>query len=656
MNKLGLEKSPYLLQHKNNPVNWFAWGQESFEAARSQNKPIFLSIGYSTCYWCHVMEKQCFEDQEVADALSRYFISIKLDREERPDLDQIYMDAVVGLTGHGGWPMSVFLTPDLKPFFGGTYFPKAQFIPLLEKIGEVWKQDQISILESSKQLEGYLLQAGNVSEQQDSTVIEIFRSSGEYFKRSFDETFGGFGGAPKFPQPSYLAFLFRLARRTASPEYSKMAAFTLEAICRGGIYDQLDGGFHRYAVDRAWQVPHFEKMLYDNAQLVSVLVAAYQSTKEEWCLKTAKKTLDYALTILENSSGAFFAAEDAGEVGSEGEFYVWKTSELKKLVSPNQLTQLMEVYGVTEEGNFEHGTNIFFLKGKFTDLVELEPVNQLLLNARNLRERPFKDKKIITSWNGLMISALAKVAGVEGDGPYLDSAKRAANFILSNLLIDSGLKRRFCDGEAGFDGVLEDYSFLIQGLLDLHEVSGDVLYFDSAVKLQSIQDSKFWDTETGSYFFSASLDVITRKKDYNDGATPSGNSVAALNLLRLHQLTGESSYKDFYLKLKLAMLPHARRYPGAFTTFLSALDYELEDERLAVIGGEESQSFATQLRQDYQPNSSIYLASDSGPLPLRGKQSVGLQIFICSNQGCSLPIDNLVKAIEDLKPTIMRLE
>ena len=396
-------------------------------------------------------------------------------------------------------------------------------------------------------------------------------------------------------------------------------------------------------------------MLYDNAQLVSVLVAAYQTTKLEWCQDFAKKTLDYSLSILENKDGGFFAAEDAGDVGSEGEFYVWKQNELEKLIPPNELNKFKEAYGVSNSGNFEHGTNVLSFQGNFSDLPTLAAINQSLLTARALRERPFKDIKIITSWNGLMISALCSVAKLEVNSRYLDSAKKAADFVLNNLISESTLKRRFCDGEAAVDAVLEDYSFFIQGLLDLHEVSGIETYFDSAVELQSIQDSNFWDESNGGYFFSANSDLITRKKDYNDGATPSGNSVAALNLLRLHQLTGKNTYKEYFLKLKQAMLPHATKYPGAYTTFLSALDYELEDERLVVISGKGSKAAAQQLCLEFLPNTPVCFASDSGPELLRKKTSEELTIFICSNQGCSLPSDNLTKIISDLKPSILNI-
>jgi uncharacterized protein YyaL (SSP411 family) len=645
MNRLKNQKSPYLLQHKDNPVDWYSWGPEAFEAANQQSKPIFLSIGYSTCYWCHVMEKECFEDGQVAEVLNENFISIKLDREERPDVDQIYMDAVVGITGHGGWPMSVFLTPDLKPFFGGTYYPKSQFIPLLEKIGEVWKTDKQSLLQSSNQLASFLAQTKVVDQTQTVTVKELFKNAKEYFSKSFDRECGGFGGAPKFPQPSHLEFLLKLSRRSKDKEAMQMALITLEAICRGGIYDQLGGGFHRYAVDRNWLVPHFEKMLYDNAQLVSVLVSAFQSSKEAWYLEIAKETLDYCLEILESNTGGFYAAEDAGEVGTEGEFYVWEYRELEHLLTKEELESVKISYGVTEGGNFEGATNILTFGGDFSDRTAIDSVKKRLRKVRDSRERPFKDKKIITSWNGLILTALSKVIGATGDKRYLQSAMKAADFIVDNLLSTTKLQRRFCDGEAAFDGVLEDYSFLIQGLLDLYEVSGETKYFTSAESIQEMQNSLFWDDSNGAYYFAGrgSSDLITRKKDYNDGATPSGNSVSALNLLRLYQLTGLRSYEEYFTKLKAAMLPHVNKYPGAFTTFLSALDFELESQKSVVVSGEKSAEIAKAIKSNYFPNTPVYLADEDGPELLKGKTSADLKIFICSKEGCSLPIDDVGK-------------
>ncbi len=656
MNRLRFEKSPYLLQHKDNPVSWYAWGDEAFRAARELNLPIFLSIGYSTCYWCHVMEKESFEDLEVAEVLNESFISIKLDREERPDIDQIYMDAVVGITGHGGWPMSVFLTPDLKPFFGGTYFPKKQFIPLLAKIAEVWGEDMQTLLDSAEQLFGFISTRASA----ETAAVEtksLFQSAREYFQKSFDHECGGFGAAPKFPQPSNISFLYRLARRLNDEQSRKMASQTVEAICRGGIQDQLGGGFHRYAVDRNWLVPHFEKMLYDNAQLASTLAWASRAERKPELLQIAKRTLDYCISALQQPNGGFFAAEDAGEVGREGEFYVWEYRELKEVLTTEEFLAFLKVYPVTPEGNFENGTHVLSFAGDFQAEESLRPLKDKLLAVRNSRRHPFKDSKIITSWNGLMISALAQVAMLASEDLYASAAKKAADFLIENLFEEEVLKRRYCDGEASFAGVLEDYSFFIEGLLLLHEATGVNRYFTTAKNLQSLQDRYFWDEKNGGYFFASgtSSDLITRKKDFNDGATPSGNSVSALNLLRLFQLTGESAYLDRFQKLKAVMIPHVAKFPGAYATFLSALDYELESLTSIVITGpdKKTEEAITALRQQFLPNTPIYRGNEAGPALVTGKEDSNLKIFICDVQGCRLPLESIEQAQLQLKPTIL---
>ncbi|MBI4224684.1 MAG: thioredoxin domain-containing protein, partial [Deltaproteobacteria bacterium] len=476
-NRLGETKSPYLLQHKDNPVHWFPWGEEAFQAAREENKIIFLSIGYSTCYWCHMMEKDSFEKQEVADVLNQHFISIKVDREEHPDIDQIYMDAVVGMTGQGGWPMSVFLTPDLKPFFGGSFFWQAQFIQILNNIQQTWQKEPQKILASGAKITDFLREKTGGAAAEIS--IGLLKKAFAQFQQSFDKTHGGFGQAPKFPHSMNLALLLRIHHRTGNREALGMVTQSLDAMAVGEIYDKIGGGFHRYATHDDWNEPHYEKMLYDNALLAFTYLEGYQVTKNKNYAEVVKGIFRYFLGEMTDPQGGFYSAQDAGEVGKEGEYY------------------------------------------------------HLNKENRAQAEPPAKDDKILTSWNGLMIAALAKGYQVLGDEKYLKAAQASARFIQNNLYKNGKLLRRFREGEAKFDGTLEDYAFLIHGLLSLYEADGNADWVHWALKLQTKQDEIFWDEENGGYFMGDPNDpaLLVKKKELHDGATPSGNAVAALNLV-----------------------------------------------------------------------------------------------------------------------------
>lgn len=648
VNHLRQEKSPYLLQHKDNPVAWFAWGQEAFQAARELDRPIFLSIGYSTCYWCHVMEHDSFESEEVASLLNDHFISIKVDREERPDVDQIYMDAVVGISGHGGWPMSVFLTPDRKPFFGGTFFPKQQFIPLLKKIDEVWQSDRQSILTSADQIFTFLNAKAPASEGKISLKDSLSKAF-SYYAKSFDTEFGGFGSAPKFPQPNNLELLLRLWRRTGKEEALFMVEKTLDQICRGGIYDHVGGGFHRYATDRMWLTPHFEKMLYDNAQLVNVLLHAYQATKTPHYLKKAADTLDYCLRDLALLEGGFASAEDAGEVGEEGEFYVWESAELEHTLSEEEYDLLSKLFTVSDVGNFENHKNILSLQPetKFEEIdnPKIQEILAKLNRLRSARERPLRDNKVLTSWMALLISAFAEGYAVTGDERFLSAALKAERFQREKLSDGRKLLRRFCDNDSRFPGFLEDYSYLIQALIDLYQVSGEASLSKRALELQDTQDELFWDFEKGGYFFATSelTELIVRKKDFNDGATPSGNSVSAMNLLRLFQLSGDSKYLDRYRELVTAMAPFAEKYPTAYATFICALDYEHENFRSVVASEKTWKQTLRTLKQEFLPNMIIAKADPKGPTLVSGKDE---GIYICDAQGC-MPPETDVESIKE---------
>ena len=557
MNRLALEKSPYLLQHANNPVDWWPWGEEAFAAARQQDKPIFLSIGYSTCHWCHVMERESFEVDSIAEVLNRDFISIKLDREERPDIDRIYMLFVQATTGSGGWPMSVWLTPDLKPFYGGTYFPpenrsgRPGFRTVLEQLAKTWANDRPRILTSTGPILDQLKQHVDFAPGDD--LIDARKASESlYFSlsRSFDKNLGGFGAAPKFPRPVTLNFLLRHHYLSGAEDSLEMAVKTLTEMAMGGMNDLLGGGFHRYSVDSQWFVPHFEKMLYDQAQLVTAYIEAYQITANPALAQTARETLDYVLRDLRHPEGGFYSAEDADSVidpahphdKGEGAFYIWSWEQLESIVGAERMPWFAKRFGVERNGNVHEdphaeftGKNILYLSNKDTDPLPDELRDQLLA-ARGKRVRPHLDDKILTSWNGLMISAFALAARALTEPRYLAAAEAAAAFIEAKLITPNGiLLRRFRDGDAAIPGFLDDYSSFAYALIDLYEATAKDAYLALAKKLCADMRDLFEDPINGGFYSTTEADpnVLLRIKDDYDGAEPSGNSVAAQVLLRL---------------------------------------------------------------------------------------------------------------------------
>lgn len=661
-NHLGREKSPYLLQHKDNPVHWYAWGKEAFEAARKENKLIFLSIGYSTCHWCHVMEHESFETQEVADVMNRHFISIKVDREERPDVDKIYMDAVVGMTGRGGWPLSVFLTPDLKPFFGGTYYPKDAFIKILQNVNQLWETQREKIVESGQQLATHLQEATqNVTGQKvsEDLLVKAF----DFFRSRFDETWGGFGPPPKFPKSVELSLLLRIHHRSGESDALKMVETTLDKMARGGMYDHLGGGFARYSTDKKWLVPHFEKMLYDNALLVVTYLEAYQVTGKSLYSSVARETLDYILRAMTDKQGGFYSAEDADSEGEEGKFYVWNEGKLSAILSPAEFDLFKKVYGVTPEGNFaEHGkpnhhANILSLSNEFGWEIKEDPrlknAQKKLFEVREKRIHPHKDDKILTDWNGLMIAAMAKGYQVLGDERYLEAAQNSAKFIRDQLWAkippkgDFQLLHRYRDGESRIEAMLDDYSFLIHGLISLYESDFNPDWLSWARDLQDKQDELFWDTKEGGYFLTPENqpDLIVRGKEYYDGALPSGNSVALLNLLRLMGLTFETRYRDQAVKL-FTVFPLSR-HPAGAATALMAVDYHLgRSKEIAVIGMEHSpqtQEMRRFLYQSFLPNKVLamgYGEKKDESVPLlsnRGLIDKRTTIYVCEGGTCLMP-------------------
>ncbi len=660
-NRLSKEKSPYLLQHKNNPVDWYPWGEEAFQKARTENKLIFLSIGYSTCHWCHVMEHDSFEKQEVADVLNRHYVSIKVDREERPDIDHLYMDAVMAMTGSGGWPLSSFLTPDLKPFFGGTFFWKDQFIELLKRVNHAWQEQPEKLKESGKELaihmQGMSKKGEGIVSLDDSILQEAF----QLYHQTFDDVFGGFGNAPKFPRSTDLSLLLRIYRRSGKKEALDMVEKMLDQMARGGMYDHLGGGFHRYSTDARWLVPHFEKMLYDNALLSWTYLEAYQVTGKEMYAEVSREVLNYVLRDMEAPTGGFYSAEDADSEGEEGKFYVWTEAELKSLLTPTEFEKISAVYAVTSAGNFEHQTNIFHLDPDADWSVKKDPLivsaHQKLFEVRKKRIHPYKDDKVLTSWNGLMIQAFAKGYQVLGDKRYLQAAQNAALFIQKYLYQAEKLLRRYRDGEARFSGFLEDYAFLIHGLLELYQSDFNPDWIEWAEKLQNKQDELFWDKKEGGYFFSEvnSTDLFVRKKESYDGATPSGNSVSALNLLRLYGFTLNREHDKKAEATFGFISKDVERYPPGYSMALCALDYKLDlAVEVAVIGKKEdpaTQDILRFLQKNFLPNKVMAFLDTAQPtkyLPkiLEGRKILkdNTTVYVCEKNVCKAPTDNMGEA------------
>ncbi len=579
-NRLIHEKSPYLLQHAHNPVHWHPWCDDAFERARAENKPIFLSIGYSTCHWCHVMERESFENDVIAGLLNRHFVSIKVDREERPDIDRVYMAFVQATTGSGGWPMSVFLTPERKPFFGGTYFPPQTrwghpgFAEVLERVAEAWRLDRSAIIDSSGDVLDQL-RAHTEALPAVTGAKPVVLDSGFYsFRRIFDTKDGGFGGAPKFPRIAVHNFLMRYWARTQNVEALEMVFATLNAMAHGGIRDQLGGGFHRYAVDGRWFVPHFEKMLYDQAQIAVSYLEAFQVSSDAYYAEVARGVLDYVLRSMTDRDGGFYSAEDADSVidpaepqtKGEGAYYIWTQAEIEAALGQAAAQWFCYAYGIEEHGNVRDdphaefaGKNILweahtadetaahFEKPSEDIRASLEASRRSLIEARGARVRPGLDDKVLTSWNGLMISAFAKGAQVLEESRYLQAAQNGANFLLARMWdADRGvLARRYREGDVAVDGFLDDYAFFAQGLLDLYETDFDARWLDAAIRLTDQMLARFEDRERGGFFSTAAGcgDLILRMKDDYDGAEPSGNSIAALNLLRLERITGRAEYR-----------------------------------------------------------------------------------------------------------------
>ncbi len=562
-NRLKSETSPYLLQHAHNPVEWYPWGEEAFQAARKHGKPVLLSIGYSTCHWCHVMEEESFEDEEIAAFLNQHYVAIKVDREQRPDLDALYMAAVQALTGSGGWPMTVWLTPDRKPFFAGTYFPprdgargaRVGFLTLLQRLSELYDNQRDGVVNQAEEIVRAIKAQMAPVPGEEMTGDSALKEASSWFAKNFDSVHGGFGSAPKFPRPAALGFLIEYGIQKRDEQAVEMATHTLKQMARGGMYDQLAGGFHRYSVDQQWLVPHFEKMLYDQAQLVVVYLDAFQITKDEEFAETARQTLDYILREMTASHGGFYSATDADSEGEEGTYFVWSQAEILSLLGKEEGALFSEFYGVTLGGNFE-GKNILHVQEALNEFARRKHLNskelrsrldagrEKLYHARSKRPPPLTDDKVITAWNGLMIGALARGFWVLGDRRYADAAVKAARFVMKELEENGRLKRSFRVGRSQGEAYLDDYAFMIWGLLELYEVTGDVAWLEKAIGYQNNLLDQFEDPTGGGFFLTSSAGepILARPKPYYDGAEPSGNSVSGLNLIKLATITDNQIY------------------------------------------------------------------------------------------------------------------
>ena len=594
-NRLAGETSPYLLQHAANPVDWYPWGEEALEKARSENKPIFLSIGYSACHWCHVMEHESFENPQIAALMNEHFVNIKVDREERPDLDQIYMSAVMAMTGHGGWPMSVFLTPQCKPFFGGTYFPPtdsrgmAGFPRVLMSVHQAWSDRREEITESAAEMTEQLRAFGAITKGTGPLDIKLLDQAARTLMRNFDPTHGGFGSAPKFPHPMDLRVLLRHHLRTKNEQALHVVRHTLDKMARGGIYDHLGGGFARYSTDERWLAPHFEKMLYDNALLSSVYLEAFQLTGDAGFRQVAREIMDYVLGRMTGDHGAFHSTEDADSEGVEGKYYVWSLAEITELLGADRAKTFCYVYDITQSGNWEDH-NIINMPRPIDQAAKLLARDQgeleadlaasraILLAAREKRVPPAMDTKVLVSWNGLMIAALALGGRVLGDDRYLEAAGRAAGFILDQMRRRDGrLLHTYKDGQAKLDAYLDDYAGLIDGLTRLYESTGEPRWVESALELAAIMIDEFADAEQGGFYFTGRRHeaLIARQKDIHDNATPSGNGLAATALLRLGALTGRGDLTASGKQALEAIQTVLEREPAACGQSLIALDFLL---------------------------------------------------------------------------------
>ncbi|HEY2839221.1 MAG TPA: thioredoxin domain-containing protein [Pirellulales bacterium] len=686
-NRLAQETSPYLLQHANNPVDWYPWGPDALARAAQEDRPIFLSIGYSACHWCHVMEHESFENPQLAELLNAEFVPIKVDREERPDLDQVYMNAVQMLTGRGGWPMSMFLTPELKPFFGGTYWPPHRkmgmpgFDEVLMAVADAWKHRRAELTSQADQLTLRLGALGDLPAGEAELDRAPLAAAEQALGRLFDPAHGGFGGAPKFPHPMDLRLLLRLWRHSGRQNLLDMARHTLDKMASGGIYDHLGGGFHRYSVDERWLVPHFEKMLYDNALLTTCYLEAFQATGEPRYERVVRETLDYTLREMCDPAGGFLSTQDADSEGVEGKFYVWTPAEIEQALGAAAAKTFCYVYDVSHEGNFEE-QNILNLPKMFdqcsrilqrdrTELeAELAVSRAKLLAVRSQRVWPGLDDKVLVSWNGLMIAAMAQAGAALNEPRYVEQASRAARFILDQMRRPDGrLLHTYRQGQARFDAYLDDYACLADALVTLYEATFDEGWIHEAVSLADIVLERFTDAERGGFFYTADdhEELVARPKDIQDSSVPSGSAMAATALLRLGRLSGRTDYLNAAIETIRSFVPMMRDYPTATGQMLLALDFHLgPTPELALVAGEETATSAVlaDLRRRFWPNKVLALRTDPerGAAELApmfaGKQSIapGPTLYVCEHFACQEPIAGEAKILAAWRDLASRVE
>ncbi|MEK7803489.1 MAG: thioredoxin domain-containing protein [Deltaproteobacteria bacterium] len=677
-NKLIFEKSPYLLQHAYNPVHWFPWGDEAFEKARRENKPIFLSIGYSTCHWCHVMEEESFDDSEVARLMNEVFVSIKADREERPDIDSIYMAVCQMLTGSGGWPLTILMTPDKKPFFAGTYFPKESrygrigMLELVPQIQEVWSKHYDEVVDSVNQITK-ALQKVSIDVSGKEINETALKATYIQLSQSFDEDYSGFSTAPKFPSSHSLYFLLRYWRRGNNKRTLEIVERTLQAMRYGGVYDHIGFGFHRYATDREWLIPHFEKMLYDQAMIAMAYIEAYQATKKEEFGNTAREIFTYVLRDMTAPDGGFYSAEDADSEGEEGKFYLWTEEEIKQSLSREEAEFAIQIFNVEKDGNFSEeitghkiGKNILHFSKSLKEIAlalnreeqdvrrSLEEVRKKLFEVREKRIHPYKDDKILTDWNGLMIVALAKGAQVFDEQRYAEAAQCAGDFILNTMQREDGrLLHRYREGEAAVLANVNDYAFLIWGLIELYESTFEVRYLKNAIDLSNDLIKHFWDEKEGGFYFTAddSEELLIRWKDVYDGALPSGNSVAVLNFIRLARMTGNPKFQETALQIVKTFSRRVLQSLISYTQFMSAVDFLIGPSYEIVIVGDSKADDTTvmlkALREQFIPNKVVLFRPADVKLPeittltaftsnligIEGKATA----YVCQDYACKLP-------------------
>lgn len=658
-NRLAGETSPYLLQHADNPVNWYPWGEEAFSRAQAEDKPILLSIGYSACHWCHVMEHESFKNEEIASIMNENFINIKVDREERPDLDSIYMEAVQVMTGRGGWPLTVFLAPNGKPFFGGTYFPPEDmhgipgFPRVLRTVADAYQNRRSEIEATVQQIVTALTSKTKISAAKEPLVTDILKQAYQSLRQDFDKENGGFGTAPKFPQPMALEFLLRYFHRSQNIYALEIVNLTLEKMAKGGIYDQLGGGFHRYSTDSEWLVPHFEKMLYDNALLSQIYLHAYLVTSDQLYRSIAEETLDYVLREMTDPQGGFYSTQDADSEGVEGKYYLWTPQEITEVLGKKDNKALSDYFGVTAGGNFE-GQNILYVTRGLEPGASniIEQAKEALLKRREQRVKPGRDEKILASWNGLMLASLAEAACILDRQDYLAAAVANGSFLLDSMVVNGYLQHTYKGGQAKIDGYLRDYALVIDGLLALHQATFSGEYLRQAIRLGEVMVEQFWDEAAHTFYDTGHSheDLFARPRIMYDGALPSGLSAATLVLLKLTKLTDKEQFEQISMRSLQSMQESMRQHPLGFSNWLCALDFYLSTPKVIAIIALRDNPMTLELLRTvcaiWLPNKVVAAYDPNDPTPIselklfENRQMIDNQptVYVCEHYTCQVPV------------------